>query len=256
MIHAVNSGDVLAQRRLTQGVTGNAHWRTDFLGQASDGRLKESPQAYLLEMTPGEVLLAHFHAVDQFQIFVAGSGNLGRTHTDVTPVLVHYADHHTGYGPIEASAQGFSYFTLRARSDSGVVYLHHPGYRDKLLPSRRRHFTASLRLSTAPVLAQRTDTEVSALYPQDMAVDDGLGAFLYRMGPGLSLRVPQAAAASGGQYLLVLNGSVQHGGKAYPAWSVLYSDPAGDAMEVSAGAGGAEWLFLQFPATPQTGTAP
>lgn len=49
-------------------------------------------------MTPGEVLLPHFHAVDQFQIFIAGSGGIGRTHADVTPVLVHYADHHTGYG--------------------------------------------------------------------------------------------------------------------------------------------------------------
>lgn len=256
MINAIDAGDVLAQRRLTQGVTGNAHWRTDFLGQASDGRLKESPQAYLLEMTPGEILLPHFHAVDQFQIFVAGSGGVGRTHADVTPVLVHYADHHTGYGPIEASAQGFSYFTLRARSDSGVVYLHHPGYRDKLLPSRRRHFTASVRLNTAPVLAQRSDVSVSSLCPQDLAVDDGLGACLYRMGPGLPLRAPQPATASGGQYLLVLNGSVQHGGKAYPAWSVLYSATAGEAIEVSAGALGAELLALQFPVTPQAAATP
>src|SRR5258706_4586143 len=132
MVHAMTGTKALQGRRMIKSKgTGQEHWRTDFIGLPSDGEVKNQPQAFLIEMTPNETIVPHFHEVDQFQVFVAGGGGLGRNNDVAHPIAVHYADHHTGYGPINAGPQGFSYFTLRAKTDSGAIYLHHPGYRDK-----------------------------------------------------------------------------------------------------------------------------
>ena len=153
MVQAVAGEQALKQRKVvTSGGTGAQYWRTNFLGKRGDGQLSEDqPQAFLVEMSANETIVPHFHEVDQFQIFVAGSGGMGRN--AAAPLVVHYADHHTGYGPINAGPQGYSYFTLRAKSDPGAHYLHKPGYRDLLKPSLKRHATVSgVALSTEPVL--------------------------------------------------------------------------------------------------------
>jgi len=131
MVQAVAGASALKARRMVKSTgTGEEHWRTDFIGRRGEGVTREEPQAFLIEMSSNEVIVPHFHEVDQFQVFVAGSGSLGR-HATAGPLAVHYADHHTGYGPINAGALGFSYFTLRARTDPGAVYLHKPGYRER-----------------------------------------------------------------------------------------------------------------------------
>src|SRR5688572_26261162 len=161
MAQAVSSVDALPRRLISQsrGEPDQWRWRTDFIGEVKYGQIGQCPQAFLVEMRSGDTILPHFHAVDQFQIFVAGSGSLMRGH-DSIPVTLHYVDHHTGYGPVNAGAQGFSYFALRPKTDSGPVYLHQPGYREKLQPSRKRHYTEQVTLSTEPVLLSR---EVVAL---------------------------------------------------------------------------------------------
>ena len=175
MVQAITGERALKGRRIIKsGGTGGEHWRTDFLGKRSDGEIRDhQPQAFLIEMQANEVIVPHFHEVDQFQVFVSGSGSLGRDRDAAQPLTVHYADHHTGYGPINAGPQGYSYFTLRARSDSGAVYLHQPGYREKLKPSRKRHGTASgLTLSTEPVLLERKEAAIERLL-QDLDGADG-----------------------------------------------------------------------------------
>ena len=139
MVHAMTGEQALKGRRIIQSRgTGEEHWRTDFLGKpAYGGGIRNVPQAFLIEMHAGETILPHFHEVDQFQVFVAGSGGMGRQ--PAATLAVHFAEHHTGYGPINAGPQGYSYFTLRARSDPGAHYLHRPGYREALKPSRKRH---------------------------------------------------------------------------------------------------------------------
>ena len=58
------------------------------------------PMAYLVEQAAGAVVAPHYHQVDQFQLFVGGSGRIG-THA-LEGVTVHYAGAHSPYGPTPA----------------------------------------------------------------------------------------------------------------------------------------------------------
>jgi hypothetical protein len=245
MIHGMVSAQALKGRRLVKSSgSGEEHWRTDFLGLRSSGEIKETPQAFLIEMTPGEAILPHFHEVDQFQVFVAGGGGVGRTNDKMPPIAIHYADRYTGYGPINAGPQGYSYFTLRARSDAGAVYLHKPGYREKLKPSGKRHHLAPVTLSTEPVLFTRTEISLEPLI-ENPDKDDRLAAFLLRMGPQARSAGPDPRG-SGGQYYLVLNGSLERDGVTYPAWSTLFVEPGEGPLDVHSGDKGLEVAILQF----------
>jgi len=138
-----------------------------------------------------------------------------------------------------------SYFTLRARSDSGAVYLHNPGYREKLKPSRKRHgMAAGLTLSTEPVLMERKEVAVQKLMP-DLDSTDGLGASLIRMGPGMTHTGPDPRA-TGGQYYLVVNGSLMLATGTYSAWSTVFVPAADAPLGLTAGPKGMEALLLQF----------
>lgn len=246
MVQAIAGEQALKGRRTIKSRgTGEEHWRTDFLGKPGDGELKEhQPQAFLIEMSANEVIVPHFHEVDQFQVFVAGSGSLGRNQDVAHPLAVHYADHHTGYGPINAGPQGYSYFTLRAKSDPGAVYLHKPGYREKLKPSGKRHGVAAVTLSTEPVLMERKGVQVEPLM-QQLGNGDGLGVALVRMGPGARFEGPDPAA-TGGQYYLVVNGSAELESGTFAAWSPIFVSKSERPVTLRAGTKGLEALLLQF----------
>lgn len=246
MVQAVAGEQALKSRRIIKSRgTGEEHWRTDFLGRRGDGgEVRNEPQAFLIEMRADETIVPHFHEVDQFQIFVAGAGSLGRH--PAGPLAVHYADHHTGYGPINAGPQGFSYFTLRAKSDPGAHYLHQPGYREALKPSRKRHGVAeALTLSTEPVLMDLKEVRVERLL-QDFDEADGLDASMIRMGPGLTHTGPDPRA-TGGQYYLIVNGSLELDGASYAAWSTVFVPASDGPLALQAGPKGLEALLLQFP---------
>jgi len=248
MVQAVACAQMLKHRRIVKSTgTGEAHWRTDFIGCRGEGEMRDEPQAFLIEMTPNEVIVPHFHEVDQYQVFVAGGGSLGRSHDVTVPIAVHYTDQYTGYGPINAGPQGFSYFTLRAKTDPGAVYLHKPGYREKLKPSKKRHFLAHITLSTEPVLLNRREAVLEPLLEKQGEMNDGLAAFLLRLGPAMTVTGPDPAG-SRGQHYLVVNGSLNHGGASYPAWSTLFVGPNEGPLNVQAGGGGVEALVLQYPA--------
>jgi hypothetical protein len=248
MITAVKGSEALKARRAVKSRgTGEAHWRTDFIGRHGDGQFKEEPQAFLIDMSANETIMPHFHEVDQFQVFVAGAGSLGRE--AAAPLVVHYVDHHTGYGPINAGPQGYSYFTLRAATDPGAHYLHRPGYREALKPSRKRHATADgIALSTEPVLTARSEVAVEPLL-KELDCSDGLGAWLVRLGPGAITPAP-AADKSAGQHLLVVNGSLECCGASYPAWSVVFVGRGEPSPELKAGERGLEVLVLHYPGKP------
>lgn len=245
MVQAIAGEQALKERRIIKSTgTGEEHWRTNFLGKRGDGgAIRNEPQAFLIEMRANETIVPHFHEVDQFQVFVAGGGGLGRHAAGL--LAVHYADHHTGYGPINAGPQGYSYFTLRAKSDPGAHYLHKPGYREALKPSPKRHgVAADITLSTEPVLMDRKDIAIEKLM-QDLDDSDGLGAYVLRMGPGMAYTGPDPRA-SGGQYYLVVNGSLELATGSYSAWSTVFV-PATDApLAFTAGPKGLEALLLQF----------
>ena len=249
MIQAVNGPQAIAGRiSVTSKLSPDAnYWRAGYMGGRPNGVVVDDPQAFLLEMSAHQKLVAHFHEVDQFQIFVAGSGTIGRNKPATMAYTMHYADHHTGYGPILAGAQGFSYFTLRAQTDAGAVEIDKPGYREKLKPSKKRHFLSNIVLSTAPVLQSRSEISLEPMIQGQENYSDRLGAFMLRAGPGMRAAAPDPRG-SGGQYLLVLNGGMQYNGADYPLWSLLFVGPEDGPCTFNAGENGVEIFIGQYPA--------
>lgn len=245
MIYAVSGAEAMPRRKMMKSPgNGAERWRTEYFGRNGTGQFLPEPQAFLIDMRENDEILPHFHEVDQFQVFVAGAGTVGRAGGDpVPPITVHYADRYTGYGPILAGPGGSAYFTLRARTDPGPVYLHHPGYREKLKPSAKRHFARQTWLSTPAVLQARAQVTTEAVAGD--AQGHGPGATMIRAGAGLVLNSPDPVG-TGGLYLLVLQGSVGYHGQPYPEWSVLFADAADGALSLTAGDRGAEVLVLRF----------
>jgi hypothetical protein len=118
---------------------------TTFVGPSPGGdRSAEpggGPQGYLVAQKHEYELGVHYHRVSQFQLVVAGSGNIGR-HA-VKRGAVHYADPLTPYGPIEPGNDGVTYLTLRARSDFGAW--HMPDSQSDLAAARAQEQPGMLR---------------------------------------------------------------------------------------------------------------
>jgi hypothetical protein len=225
--------------------SGSQHWQTNFIGEPAT-QIEDRPQAELTEMTPNETIYAHFHQVDQFQVLVAGGGSMGRN--TVSLLALHYVDHHTAYGPINAGPLGLSFFTLRARADPGSIYLHKPGYKEFLKPTKKRYLLSeNIMTSTEPVLQNRTEVSLENVLA-DADGSDGLGATMMRIGACMKTEGPDPGL-TGGQYYLVVNGSLQFKGTDYPAWSTIHIGSADAPLEVCAGNQGLETLVLNFPRT-------
>src|SRR5688572_26489950 len=58
-------------------VKASGNYRTEIIGRKPK-EVGEEPEAFLIEMPAANTILPHFHQVDQYQIFVEGSGLLGR----------------------------------------------------------------------------------------------------------------------------------------------------------------------------------
>ncbi|OBZ97163.1 hypothetical protein ADU59_05710 [Pararhizobium polonicum] len=218
-------------------------WKINMFGKNSDIAAPD-PQAFRLDLNANQKLDSHFHIVDQFQVFIAGSGTIGRD--EVRIVTVHYADHHTGYGPLIASELGLSYLTLRSKTDAGLVYLTTPNVREKLKPTKRRHRTSeAVALSTEPVLRNRTEITVDTVI-EERPGDDGMNCAVFRLGPNMTVQTPDPSTG-GGQYLIVLNGSLAYEGQTYDPFSLLFVHFDEKAPTLTAGEDGVELMVTQFP---------
>jgi hypothetical protein len=183
-------------------------------------------------------------------VFFEGEGQMGRTDGKLGPGVVHYTDAYTGYGPITASQQGLSYFALRPRKDPGAIYLHKEGYREKLRPSKKRHFSIPFVKSTQAVLGHLEKPVVEPLFDDShYALDDGLSASLVRLGPNQSFTI-QSSTQSGGQYLVNIQGVLKYGDRDFAESSVFFSEPDDVTFVVDSGETGAEFLVLQFGQRP------
>ncbi len=220
---------------------GAERWATEFIGSREAG---SAPRAYLIEMPSRDVVLPHFHEVDQFQIFVAGGGLMGKKGLSC-PVTVHYADRYTGYGPITAGPQGCAYFTFRAEAEPGPpIYLHKPGYRDKLRPSLKRQFLLPLTLSIEPVLMQMGSQTLESII-ESGGGSSGPEALVLRAGSMQPICGP-SVVDSGGQFYLILNGSLEFDAISYAKWSIFFVGPNDPPLQARASASGVEALVLQF----------
>ncbi|MCY4591607.1 MAG: hypothetical protein OXE86_13795 [Alphaproteobacteria bacterium] len=196
------------------------------------------PQGFLVMQPPGSVTPPHFHDHEQFQVVVEGDGRIGRR--PARPLSVHYAAGHTPYGPIEAGEDGLYYFTLRSRWDSGAKYM--PGARDRLKPVRRRHrLVNDLPLPDPDGLAAGS-SEWTDVMPVD---EDGVSARLYRIAPGNCASLTCAAEA-GGQYAIVVGGSLAEADGELDWLAGLYRFRHEAPLAVTAGPRGAAVLLMQF----------
>jgi hypothetical protein len=228
-------------------------WNTLFLG-ANRYSLKQGepepdmaalfPVAFLVEKNPGAVVQPHYHAAEQFQVVVAGSGRMGLH--PLTGVAVHYTGPYSSYGPIVAAEDGLQWFTLRNGFDQGAQYM--PAQRLGLREGRARHPHREAAVDvpnvfSAAELARLTEvTRETVLAP----ADDGVGTWRYRLPPGAEISGP-APSSGGGQYWLVLEGSMaMEPGKNLPRHSCGFVAPDAAEARVVAGAQGAEILCMQF----------
>lgn len=233
-------------------------WRTEYLGPPPSQRgvtiepgtddfvapPDDSPQSFRIEQDAGIVVQPHFHFVNQFQVVVAGSASIGRN--PVTPIGVHYAGAHTGYGPITAGPAGVTYFTLRAQSDgTGAQYLPAARARMQRVPKRYLLAEPCPALDDAGLAALTAPQTVTML---DEA--DGIGAWVLRL-PAHAKGMGPAPANGGGQSIFIARGSLIHHGMELDRHACLYVSPEEPPLPLQAGPGGLEIVFCQFPRRPQ-----
>ena len=218
-------------------------WRSDYTERTAG-----VPQVLLVEqLVPGSKILPHFHGIDQFQVFVDGTGKLG--HHAVQPVSVHYTNGYTGYGPIEAGPEGVSYYVLRPSFDTlGSQYLHVPAARARLKPGGKRFMLADAihvhAIDTLRALGTPSVERVIAVEPHDP--EAGLFVDVVNLPPHAAYTTCDPASG-GGQVVLVLAGGIVHDGESLGVRSCIALTRDDAAATVNASADGAQLLVMQYP---------
>ncbi|MEK9752118.1 MAG: hypothetical protein VW338_02750 [Rhodospirillaceae bacterium] len=239
--------DVLGQTYRLTGFVGAAPVRGIYV-DGNEANDTGGPQGFRVEQPAGAVTEPHFHETNQFQVFVGGAGWFGKH--ELKPLTVQYANGHSPYGPVVAGPEGLDYFTLRARWDPGAKYM--PRSRDRLIKgNQRQRLVTGIWTETAEELKRRFGVDFELFLD---AEGDGLAGFIGRFGPGGAAVVP-CVPKSGGQYWVVVGGSMVLDGKVYPRLSCLFASADQPLTSVAADADGLELLVLQFPEKNLAGLA-
>jgi hypothetical protein len=214
----------------------------EFFGRSTDAQF--GPEAFLVEQPPDITIGAHFHDVDQFQVFFSSPGATYQREP-ISTVTLHYADAYSTYGPFASGpTDELHFFTLRAHHSS--MHADMPGSRDKLLYRGRRQKTIEL----GPVLSEEP-AEHSGTVTLIAAEEDGLAADLVTVAPGDELNLPVTNEITG-RYYCVLSGELVVDGEPLEARSLGWSTSEGTTHRLGAGEAGCQVLALDFPfpATP------
>lgn len=206
-------------------------------GHSSGDAGTRGPEVFLVEQSPNSVACAHFHPVDQFQVVVAGSGQLGRH--DIAACTVHYSNPYTGYGPIIGGSEGISYITLRRVADVKAPFF---------LPEAKVHLKAGPRLNLTSERVISGDPKRVAEVACEAVIavrPDGVGAWLLRMPPGAVALVPDANDG-GGQFRLVIAGGMNVDETILPRFGCCFVSPEESKLAIVAGPEGLEVLVMQF----------
>jgi hypothetical protein len=199
------------------------------------------PQIYMNNVDPGVTLGAHFHRIDQFQVFF-GNDEARFQRKPIPSVFVHYADAFATYGPFSAAPDApLLYATIRAQSDNygGVM----PGARGERPYLGRRHLSAGVdgwEAASRPAAGAVRTVEIFR------PAADGLTAYLVHLGAGAAWNSPDARITSG-RALCVLDGELQADEVSYGPRSIGWQARTDPALCVRAGAAGCALLMLDFP---------
>ncbi len=205
------------------------------------------PQSFLVEQSAHWTLPIHFHLQDQFQLFVGGSGRIGR-HA-IGPGCVHYASAHSGYGPLVSEADGIAYLTLRLVSDTGAWYLpEQREHLDRSVAKRQKHAEPASRLD-ADALRALTEASTEAVMPCDAT---GLAVWRLRLPPHGRAPAPVADAPGSGRFYVLMHGGLRLRGDTLRGLATVFVPPQ-DTIDLEASDEGAEIMVLQFPADTLAG---
>jgi hypothetical protein len=199
------------------------------------------PQIYMNNVDPGITLSAHFHRIDQFQVFFGNDG-ASFQRKPIPSVFVHYADAFATYGPFSAAPDAsLLYATIRARSDNygGVM----PGARGERPYLGRRHVSAGVDgwdAASRPTAGAVETVEVFR------PAADGLAAYLVRLGVGAAWNSPDVHATSG-RALCVLDGEVRAHEMSCGPRAIGWRARTDPTLIVRAGPDGCALLMLDFP---------
>jgi hypothetical protein len=198
----------------------------------------QRPNAFFVEQPPSLTLATHFHAANQFQVFVHGSGRLGKH--EIAPVTVHYTNAFSPYGPINSLADGLCYFTFRDDYDPGARFL--PEAIVELQKTKRRYATSK------PLDAPK-DRPITTEQRIDMIplAEDGMGAIRVDA-PNKATMLTRMDPAHNDRFILVLTGEIDCGDTVIGPRDCIFL-ARDEAPLVTARDGGASLLLLQFPNT-------
>lgn len=226
------------QRRRPIQVADSTFYKGEWMETGEDRVL--SPTVFLAEQPPNYSLGAHFHRQNQFQLFVEGSGSLGRDRVD--PVTVHYAGAYTGYGPLHAGPEGLKYFTIRPVFDTGFIPAS--AAREQMVRGPKRHAQVALgppssvrRLSTLPAVQDRIA----------MPAQDGLAVRHACLPPHAAYTLTHVDGSTG-IFLFVLTGTLLLDARTLARWESVFATPD-ERPALAAGAEGAEIVLLHVPPT-------
>lgn len=203
------------------------------------------PQAFLAHLHPDDVVPAHFHQIDQFQVlFGAPGARYQRTEIPAGTVVVHYTDAFSVYGPITCGAAGLDFFTLREQGHSYTGYM--PAARADLVRRGRRNVHHAFVPSEISPLVTRGGSELVLV-----ADDDDLRVTVGAANQGEL--VPVAAFASGaGQFYVVVEGEVlDRDERRFGPTSLAWVPPGEPGLGLRAASPVAQILTLQFPHRPR-----
>ncbi len=235
MAHIAAFHDVKAHRQERVLWNGAVGWRTRFITPPEG--IVDSPVAFLVEGTKERVIRPHYHQVDQFQVVVSGGGTLGRH--PLALHAVHFTRAHTPYGPILFNEEGLGFLTLRAQRDPGAQYIPEKKEQLRNVPHRRPwQTTEAPRFEPGSPVGLRVFEKIRD--------ERGLGGYALTLAPGATTRAPDVAG-TGGQYIIVTQGSVIHDGKPHAALTIVFVKPDEDTFALVAGSEGAQALILNFP---------
>ena len=226
------------ERRKPVVVEGDTYYKSDWMDTGCDPAF--SPTSFLVEQQPDVSLRTHFHRHDQFQLFVRGSGTIGRH--PLGALMVHYASAYSAYGPIVAGPEGLAYFTLRTVHETGSLTMKDHADQMQRGPKRQLHSEVA-RVADETERASLAAPKIDDLIPLQ---PDGAAAQLISLPPGAT-HAGLDPRGSGGQLHLVAAGSLVVDGRALAQWEHVFV--AGDETPpvLVAGRGGAQAVLLQFP---------
>ena len=229
--------DGTARRRAVPAM-GVVFHKGEWMDSGDDPTL--SPTVALIEQPAGFEFMPHFHRQNQFQVFVGGSGSIGR-HA-LAPVTVHYAGAYTGYGPLVAGPEGIQYFTLRPVCEAGFISLSQR--REKMIAGPKRHAQ-----SAAIAVASPAEMQGWMQVREDFVVplgEDGMGARLVHLPPHQAWSCGHPACSQG-QFLFVLAGTVSAAGHTLGRWEQMYATSDEAMPAARSGDGGVQLLVLSVP---------